>query len=250
VTVLELADVTVVRGARRLLEDVSLTVGAGEAVGLVGASGAGKSTLVRAALALERPLSGTVRWGSVNPWALQASAMRRARREIAVVLQQPAGSLDPRRSVADSVAEPLMTHEWTLSASQRDERVAATLARVGLDPAIGARRPGGLSGGEAQRVCIARALIAQPSLLLLDEPTSALDASAAAGVLLLLRALKRDGVALLMVSHDLPALGTVANRLVVLDAGRVVETGSMDQCMAMPSSAALAALVRTAFAPM
>jgi len=244
VSVLSLHGLTVRRGTKVLVEDVSFAVAAGETVGLIGRSGAGKSTLVRAALALDRPSGGRVRWGEIDPHGLSGAALRAARRRVAAVFQQPTSSLDPRRRVADSVGEPLVTHEPALSSVERTQRVAAALERVGLSPALGARRPHEISGGEAQRVALARALIAQPSLVVLDEPTSALDASAAAGVLNLIRDLAAArGVAFLIVSHDLAAVAHVAERVVVVDDGRVVETGPTAACFAAPSSAALARLL-------
>jgi len=184
--------------------------------------------------------------GTGNPFFTTdtGAALRAARRRVAAVFQQPTSSLDPRRRVADSVGEPLVTHEPALSSVERTQRVAAALERVGLSPALGARRPHEISGGEAQRVALARALIAQPSLVVLDEPTSALDASAAAGVLNLIRDLAAArGVAFLIVSHDLAAVAHVAERVVVVDDGRVVETGPTAACFAAPSSAALARLL-------
>lgn len=246
---LALDGVTVRRGARTLLDAVSLTVGEGEAVGLVGASGAGKTTLVRVALALERPSAGRVRWGEMTPWGLSPPDLRAARARVAAVVQQPSASLDPRRSIGDSVAEPLLTHASNLDPRARADAVAAVLEEVGLSPGLAARRPTVLSGGEAQRVCVARALIARPSVILLDEPTSALDVSAAAGVLNLLRAIRRRGTALLVVSHDLAALGAIAGRLVVLEAGRVVESGPLARCYAEPTSSALAAFLRAGGTP-
>jgi ABC-type glutathione transport system ATPase component len=244
VSALALRHVRVQRGGHTLVDGVSLEVGVGETVGLIGRSGAGKSTLVRVALALEAPAAGQVGWGGVDPHALAPAALRRARRHVAAVFQQPATSLDPRRTVAHSVAEPLATHEGTLGETERTQRVLAALARVGLAPSIAARRPAQLSGGEAQRVAIARALICAPALVILDEPTSALDSASAAGVLGLIRTLAREtAVSFLIVSHDLAALAATTQRIVVLDAGRVVESGPTAALYAAPRSAALGALL-------
>jgi ABC-type glutathione transport system ATPase component len=244
VSVLQLTDVTVRRGTKTLLDAVTFSVAGGETVALIGRSGAGKSTAVRIALALERPTAGEVRWGDVTPHRLSARALRLARRRVAAVFQQPTSSLDPRQSLSASVGEPLSVHEPGLSRADRQARIDAALERVGLSRALGLRRPNEISGGEAQRVALARALIAQPSLVVLDEPTSALDASAAAGVLNLIRELADErGVAFLIVSHDLAAVAHVAARVAVLEAGRLVESGPTAACFAAPASSALASLL-------
>jgi len=243
-SVLSLRSVGVQREARALLAEVSLDVAAGETVGLVGESGAGKSTLVRVALGLERPQSGTVRWGVDDPWALSAAARRAARARRGAVFQQPAASLNPRRMIGESIAEPLLTHVRALSAREGQDRVAAALAQVGLPGAFAARWPDALSGGEAQRVALARALILKPALVILDEPTSALDASAAASILNLMGELTRDaGTAFLIVSHDLAAVAYVARRCLVLEAGRLVADGETDALYASASTPSLSRLL-------
>jgi len=240
-----LESVCVQRGTQRLLDDVSLTVDAGETVGLVGASGAGKSTLVRVALGLERPRSGTVGWAAEAVWTLSPRARRAARARIGAVFQQPAASLNPRRRIGEAVAEPLLTHASQLSAPARRTRVAAALAHVGLPATYADRWPDALSGGEAQRVALARALILEPALVILDEPTSALDASACAEVLNLLGELTRSaGTAFLVVSHDLAAVAHLARRLVVLDAGRIVADGATDALLAASAPPPLARLLQ------
>ncbi len=239
---LRVEGVTVWREGRCLLDRVSFAVGAGETVGLVGPSGAGKTTLLRVALALERPTEGALYWGDQQPWALRAAALRGARRHVGVVLQQPAASLDPRRTVFESVAEPLDTHAGPLRAAVRRARVLRALDRVGLAASLASRLPRAVSGGEAQRIAIARALIVEPSLVLMDEPTSALDPSAAASLLNLIADLcGQQTVAFLIVSHDLAAVGALARRLLVLDAGRLVADGPTDSLYAAPPCAALAA---------
>ena len=243
-SVLSLAAVSVQRGSRALLAEVSLDVAAGETVGLVGESGAGKSTLVRVALGLERPHSGTVRWGIDDPWALSTAARRAARARLGAVFQQPAASLNPRRLIGASIGEPLLAHARALSARERQDRVAAALAQVGLPGQFAARWPDALSGGEAQRVALARALILKPALVILDEPTSALDASAAASVLNLMGELTREsGTAFVIVSHDLAAVAYVARRCLVLEAGRLVADGETDALYASATPPALSRLL-------
>jgi ABC-type microcin C transport system duplicated ATPase subunit YejF len=170
-----------------------------------------------------------VRWGNEDLWQLDATAPRCARASVGAVFQQPAASLNPRRRIGDSIAEPLMTHARSLTSIERHDRVAAALKQVGLPSEFAQRWPDALSGGEAQRVALARALILQPALVVLDEPTSALDASAAASILNVMGDLTRDsGTAFLVVSHDLAAVAYVARRLVVLEAGRIVADGDTD----------------------
>ena len=215
-SVLSLAAVSVQRGSRALLAEVSLDVAAGETVGLVGESGAGKSTLVRVALGLERPHSGTVRWGIDDPWALSTAARRAARARLGAVFQQPAASLNPRRLIGASIGEPLLAHARALSARGRPH-------------------PGG---------ALARALILKPALVILDEPTSALDASAAASVLNLMGELTREsGTAFVIVSHDLAAVAYVARRCLVLEAGRLVADGETDALYASATPPALSRLL-------
>ncbi len=246
-SVLRLEDVSVCRAERILLEQISLKVMAGETVGVVGVSGAGKSTLLRVALGLERPTRGCVRWGEVDPWRASARQVRAARRHIGAVFQQPASSLDPRLTLGECVAEPLWTHERRLSARAVRDRVEVALGRVGLPVSFATRLPRSVSGGEAQRVAIARALITEPALVVMDEPTSALDASSAAELLNVLADLRGEGrAAFLMVSHDLAALGAVAERLVVLERGHLVEEGPTARCFQAPTSTALAELVALA----
>jgi peptide/nickel transport system ATP-binding protein len=243
-SVLSLTDIRVVRAGRSVLTDVALTVNAGETVGVVGISGAGKSTLMRVALGLQRPDAGEVRWGLINPYGTNASSVRRARRHLGAVFQQPAASLDPRSLLGESLAEPLRTHAPTMTRAERQSMVGQALTSVGLPAAYAGRLPAQLSGGEAQRAAIARALILRPAFVVLDEPTSALDASAAAGLLNLIGDLSRAvGTAFLIVSHDLAAVGQVARRLVVLDDGRVVEQGETDACYRMPRSSVLARML-------
>jgi ABC-type glutathione transport system ATPase component len=204
---------------------VDLHVGEGEVVGLVGESGSGKSTLANIALGLLEPDRGEVRFDGrpLGDWLRREP--RRFRSQIQAVFQQPLLALDGRRRVGWSVAEPLRIHARGDRAERR-ARVAALLDRVGLDPGIADRWPRELSGGQLQRVNIARALALEPRLLVCDEPVSALDVSVQAQILNLFLDIQRDaGTALLFISHDLAVVRHLSDRLVVLYAGRVVEHG-------------------------
>ncbi|MGK5531498.1 ABC transporter ATP-binding protein [Streptomyces sp. URMC 129] len=207
------------------LDDVSLTVAPGETVGLVGESGSGKSTLARLALGLLAPGSGTVRFAGHDPHRLRGRTGRATRRRLQFVPQHPRGSLNPALRAGEAVAFALRAHGTPRR--ERAEAVAALFLRVGLDPALARRRPRELSGGQLQRVAIARALATGPDLVVCDEPTSALDRSTQHHVLELLAELReRTGLAYLFVSHDLAVVRRLADRVVVLRHGRVVEEGT------------------------
>ena len=208
----------------RAVDGVSLAVTAGHSVGVVGESGSGKSTLARLAMALEAPDAGSVRFLGADLNALGAAALRRARRDFQMVFQDPYGSLDPRRTVARIVAEPLRAQGATRGAER--DRVGDALAAVGLRPADAAKYPHEFSGGQRQRVAIARALVTRPKLIVADEPVSALDVSVQAQVLNLLDDLRRDhGVTYLFISHDLAVVEHVCDVVAVMYRGRVVEHG-------------------------
>ncbi|MDE2050197.1 MAG: ATP-binding cassette domain-containing protein [Gammaproteobacteria bacterium] len=206
------------------LHDVSLELRPGEALGVVGESGSGKSTLVRAALQLIRPAAGRVTWMGKSLSSLPARELKRLRRDLQIVFQDPLASLDPRMSIGRIVAEPLEIHEPRLDAGARGRRVAQMLARVGLDPGLAGRYPHELSGGQCQRVGIARAMILRPRLLVCDEPVSALDVSVQAQILDLLASLKREhGISILLVSHNLAVVRRLCDRVLVLYGGRMME---------------------------
>ncbi|MFH8933370.1 ABC transporter ATP-binding protein [Streptomyces griseosporeus] len=206
------------------LDGVSLRVAAGETVGLVGESGSGKSTLARLALGLLAPDFGTVRFDGHDPHRLRGTAGRRVRARLQFVPQQPRGSLNPAMRAGEAVAFALRLHGTPRR--ERPDRVADLFRKVGLDPDLARRRPRELSGGQVQRVAVARALATRPDLIVCDEPTSALDTTAQAQVLDLLAGLQeRLGVAYLFISHDLAVVRRLAHRVVVLRHGRIVEEG-------------------------
>ena len=216
------------------LAGVDFELHAGRSLGIVGESGSGKSTLARLVMALERPSAGRVRFDGVDLHALDAAALRRARAGFQMVFQDPYGSLDPRRSVLQTVAEPLRALQGAGAAEQRT-RVAEALEAVGLAAADGARYPHEFSGGQRQRIAIARALVTRPRLIVADEPVSALDVSVQAQVLNLLRELQqRYGLAYLFISHDIAVVDLVCDEVLVLQHGRVVESGPPERLFTAP----------------
>jgi len=207
----------------RAVDGVSLRVAAGETLGLVGESGCGKSTLARCVLRLIEPTRGRMLLDEEDVTALPEEALRRRRRDIQMVFQDPTASLNPRLSVAATVDEPLALHT-PLAGAARRERVDEVLEEVGLGAGLRARYPHQLSGGQRQRVNIARAIATHPRLVVLDEPTSALDVSLRARVILLLAELKRRmGMAYLFISHDLSTVRYLCDRVAVMYLGVLVE---------------------------
>jgi peptide/nickel transport system ATP-binding protein len=205
---------------------VTLSVGSGEMVALVGESGCGKTTTAQAILRLVPPESGSVRFDGAEVTALPDDELRRLRRRMQIIYQDPYESLDPRFRVSVTVAEPLVIHRIG-SRAERRERVAHALERVGLAPAelFVDRFPHELSGGQRQRVAIAASLVLEPDLLVADEPVSMLDVSVRAGILGILDELRDRGLAVLMITHDLSTAARFADRICVMYLGRIVEEG-------------------------
>ncbi|MGV9411865.1 dipeptide ABC transporter ATP-binding protein [Nocardia sp. NPDC003693] len=238
--VLRVADLTVVyrRGRKRFraLDGVSLTVAPREVIGLVGESGSGKSTLGRTALGLVPATSGEVVLQGVSLTGRSARELRGLRKNVALVHQDVTASLDPRRTLQDSIGEPLLVHRAASGALLR-ARVGDLLDSVRLPRDYATRRPGELSGGQRQRVALARALALAPRLLIADEPTSALDVSVQAQVLDLFADLRAEyGFACLFISHDLAVVNQIADRVVVLRRGGIVETGPVEQVFRRPGA--------------
>jgi peptide/nickel transport system ATP-binding protein len=217
------------------LDGVSFTLHAGQTLGIVGESGSGKSTLARLVMALEPPSAGHVRFDGRDLNALSRDELRSARRHFQMVFQDPYSSLDPRMTVARTVAEPLEQLEH-VPRSERRARAAAMLDAVGLNAATDLDKfPHEFSGGQRQRIAIARALVTQPKLIVADEPVSALDVSVQAQVLNLMQDLQqRFGLAYLFISHDLAVVDLVCDELIVLQHGRIVERGPTDQVLGAP----------------
>ncbi|MFJ9517711.1 ABC transporter ATP-binding protein [Kitasatospora sp. NPDC101801] len=220
-------------GRRTALADVSLDVAPGETVGLVGESGSGKSTLARLALGLLAPDEGTVRFAGHDPYRLRGRGARSVRARLQFVPQHPRGSLNPALRAGDAVADPLRLHGTPRR--DRPELVAELFHQVGLKPELARRYPRELSGGQLQRVAVARALATRPELVVCDEPTSALDRGVQARLLDLLTELQeRTGLAYLFISHDLAVVRQLAHRVLVLRGGLVVEQGPVEQLWSDP----------------
>jgi ABC-type oligopeptide transport system ATPase subunit len=221
--------------AVQAVTDVTLSIGEHEAVGLVGESGSGKSTIGRLLLGLIPPSAGRIILDGVDLVAANAATLRRLRRRMQIVFQDPYSSLDPRRKVGPQVADGLAIHRL-LPARQRRERVQDLLTQVGLQPEHADRYPHEFSGGQRQRIGIARALATGPDFVVADEPVSALDVSVQAQVLAVLADLRtRLGLALLFISHDLPVVRSLCDRVVVLYLGRIMEEGPAGRVLERPS---------------
>jgi oligopeptide transport system ATP-binding protein len=243
-SLLEVRGLGVEFAGRAAVEDVSFDIAAGEVLGLVGESGSGKSTLARAILRLVPVTRGTVRWRGTDLLGCEGAALRRRRRELQMVFQDPLASLDPRMTVGEILAEPLEIFEPGLEGRERRKRVAEMLERVGLAAAAGERYPHEFSGGQCQRIGIARAMMPRPQLLVCDEPVSALDVSIQGQIVNLLRDLQRDfDTALLFISHNLAVVRHLSDRVMVMYGGRIVESATREELFAAPRHAYTRALL-------
>ncbi|MGF7008878.1 ABC transporter ATP-binding protein [Aminobacter sp. BE322] len=231
----------------KAVDGIDVAVRAGQTVGVVGESGSGKTTL---GLALTRMISsqGRIDFDGREIDKLSFNAMRPLRRELQIVFQDPYGSLSPRMSVADIIEEGLKIHEPRLTTDERDRRVVEVLREVGLDPETRFRYPHEFSGGQRQRIAIARAMVLKPRFVMLDEPTSALDMSVQAQVVDLLRDLQaKHDLAYLFISHDLKVVRALANHVIVMRNGKVVEAGPSEQIFERPQTDYTRALISAAF---
>ncbi len=228
--------------AVRAVDGVTLGVGKGEILAVVGESGCGKSTLARCLMRLEAPTGGTIRLGGADVTSLDARAMRPHRRRIQIVFQDPYASLNPRRSIGALMADPLRLHS-TLPRAEWRARAAGLLEEVGLGAEFLERYPHELSGGQRQRVAIARALAVEPEIIVCDEPVSALDVSIQAQVInLLMRLREKYGISLVFISHDLSLVKHISDRVAVMYLGQIVElarTADMRERAFHPYSRAL-----------
>jgi ABC-type glutathione transport system ATPase component len=219
----------------QVLHEVSLTVSAGEAVGLVGESGSGKSTIARCLMRLTRPEQGSITYDGIDVVNARGAELRRFRREVQMVFQDPYGSLNPRMTAEEAIGEGLLIHEIEKNASARRDRVAAMMRTVGLNPDDMRRYPRTFSGGQRQRIAIARALVIEPRVLVCDEPVAALDVSVQAQVINLLQDMQeRLTFAIVFVAHDLAVVRHLCTSIVVLNKGRVVERGPRDAVFGAP----------------
>jgi ABC-type oligopeptide transport system ATPase subunit len=221
-------------GGLRAVDDISLDINAGETLGLVGESGSGKSTLGRLILRLIEPSSGTIRFDDTDVLQASSSSLRRLRREMQIIFQDPFGSLDPRMRVEQIVTEPLKVHE-NASETVRRQRASELMKAVGLDASALARYPHEFSGGQRQRIGIARALALRPKFIVADEPVSALDVSVGAQIVNLLAQLQREfALTYLFISHSMPIVRYLSSRIAVMHRGKLVELGSTDQIIERP----------------
>jgi oligopeptide transport system ATP-binding protein len=219
----------------KAVDGVSFTLASGETLGVVGESGCGKSTLGRAVLQLIPPTAGEVVWLGQPIQTLSPSRMRPLRRDMQIVFQDPLAALDPRMTVGEIIGEPFDTFMPSLPRAERKARVAEMMAKVGLSPQMVNRYPHEFSGGQCQRIGIARAMILGPKLIVCDEPVSARDVSIQAQIVNLLMRLQREfNLSLILISHDLSVVRQISHRVMVLYLGRVMEIASRDELYARP----------------
>ena len=232
----------------RAVDRISMTLRQGQTIGIVGESGSGKSTFARAVLRL-LPSEGEIFFENLPIQNLTREQMRPLRRELQIVLQDPFGSLSPRMTAGQIVTEGLLVHEASISRAERDRRAAQALEEVQLDPALRNRYPHEFSGGQRQRIAIARAIILKPKLVVLDEPTSALDRQVQKQIVDLLRDLQRtNNISYLFISHDLAVVRAMADHILVMKDGRMVEQGTTEEVMCHPREDYTRRLMTAAFA--
>ena len=234
----------------RAVDRVSFDLSRGETLGIVGESGSGKSTLARALIGTVPAAGGRALWRGEDLLAMTAVQRHRHRRDIQMIFQDPLAALDPRMTAGEIIAESLVTHEKRLSRVEVRERVAAMMERVGLSPGHLNRYPHEFSGGQCQRINIARALIVEPRLLICDEPVSALDMSVQAQIINLLRDLKRDlGLSLIFIAHDLSVVKHISDRIMVFYLGRTMEYAEARELVRSPRHPYSRALISAAPVP-
>jgi oligopeptide transport system ATP-binding protein len=234
------------RGQDKLkaVDGVSFNLRAGETLGVVGESGCGKSTLGRAVLQLIQPTDGNVLWMGQELTEADSGSLRALRRDVQIIFQDPLASLDPRMTVGEIIAEPLQTHYPEKSKAEVREAVRAIMAKVGLREEMVNRYPHEFSGGQAQRIGIARAMILQPRLIVCDEPVSALDVSIQAQIINLLMQLQAEfNLSLIFISHDLSVVRHISHRIMVLYLGKLVELAERDALYARPAHPYTRALI-------
>jgi oligopeptide transport system ATP-binding protein len=232
---LQVRNLRVEFGRQAAVRDVNFELFAAETVGLVGESGAGKSTLARALLRLLQPAQGSVELAGLDLLKCPPAVMRAQRRNLQIIFQDPLASLNPRMTVGDAIAEPLLIFEPELTAAARRGKVAAMLERVSLTAAMASRYPHEFSGGQCQRIGIARAAVLRPKLLVCDEAVSSLDVSIQGQIINLLMDLQQEmGMAILFISHNLAVVRHLSHRVLVMYLGRLVEVASSEALFAAP----------------
>jgi ABC-type microcin C transport system duplicated ATPase subunit YejF len=232
----------------KAVDRISLDLKQGQTIGIVGESGSGKSTLARAVLKL-LPSEGHIKFDGRDISKTSKDEMRALRKQMQIVLQDPFGSLSPRMTSGQIVSEGLLVHEPSTSSSDRDRRAAQAFHEVGLDPAMRNRYPHEFSGGQRQRIAIARAIILKPKLVVLDEPTSALDREVQKQIVELLRNLQSaNNLSYLFISHDLAVVRAVADHIMVMKNGQLVEQGTPDEIINHPHDPYTQRLMAAAFA--
>lgn len=232
----------------KAVDHVNLQLNVGETLGIVGESGSGKSTLAYALLRLQENQGGKIVFNGIDLHALKPRELRPLRRSMQIIFQDPFGSLNPRLSIGQIVAEGLVVHNKELTQQQIEQAVGERLEEVGIDPEFQSRYPHEFSGGQRQRIAIARALILQPKLLILDEPTSALDRSIQAEVIDLLRNLQtKHKLSYLFISHDLKVVRAMSHRIIVMKNGQIVEEGPVEKIFTNPETAYTKSLIKAAF---
>jgi oligopeptide transport system ATP-binding protein len=234
------------RGQERIkaVDDVSFTIAEGETLGLVGESGCGKTTTGRATIRLIEPTAGTVLFDQENITAMSGPALRALRRQFQMIFQDPYGSLNPRMTVSQAIAEAIDAHRLAATPESRNARIDELLETVGLEPAHADRFPHEFSGGQRQRIGIARALAVEPKLIVCDEPVSALDVSVQAQVINLLQDIQQQrGLAYLFIAHDLAVVEHISHRVMVMYLGKVVELAEAKTLLKAPKHPYTQALI-------
>jgi len=221
-------------GKVHAVSDVSFDLVEGETLGIVGESGCGKSTTAKAVIQMPKPTSGDVMFRGTNLSELSRSEMREVRPDLQMIFQDPISSLNPRRTVKDIISEGLRI--WGARGQWSEDRIEELMEAVGIDPRFGERKPHQFSGGQCQRISIARALVLDPKVIICDEPVSALDVSVQAQILNLLEDMKaRYGVSLMFISHDLSVVKNISDRVMVMYMGKVCEVAGADDLFARPT---------------